>query len=333
MVTGVTEQPASPGGSRHTPAGQPLRFKADWGGANLTRVCGWLANWVWSQTKDHRLSVIHTGRGMADNLRALARGDVDVAVITPACFARLALTGREPFTDDPMPELRAIGLLPHRDAMLVAARADVGVAALADLAACQPPLRLSVGASDADGFMGLGARMVLGSAGVTLADIEARGGQIRYHEEPFGCLDDLRDGRADVIVTEAIMTQNWVRLAERIRLRFIGLADAQLRRLREEWDMRGITIPARYLPGLSEEVTTLDYSGWLIVTTSALPDQVASLLARAITENAGPLEMQYRHLPADRSPLAYPITVEHAAAAPIPLHPAADQVYRSALRS
>ena len=333
MVTGATERPANPGGSGHAPPGPPLRFKADWGGANLTRVCGWLANWVWNQTKDHRLSVIHTGRGMADNLRALARGDVDVAVITPACFARLALTGREPFTDDPIPELRAIGLLPHRDAMLVAARADIGVAALADLATHQPPLRLSIGANDADGFMGLGARVVLGSAGLTLADIEARGGEIRYHEEPFGCLDDLRDGRADVIVAEAIMTPNWVQLAEQTRLRFISLTAAQLRRLHQEWDMRGIIIPARYLPGMSEEVATLDYSGWLIVTTSALPDPVASLLARAITENAGPLEMQYRHLPADRSPLAYPITVEHATTAPIPLHPAADQVYRSALRS
>lgn len=333
MATDTTDRSAQAGHSRQVPDQPPLRLKADWGGANLTRVCGWLANWVWNQTEDHRLSVICTGRGMADNLRALAAGDVDVAVITPACFARLALTGRGPFAGRPMPQLRAIGQLPHRDAMLIAARADLGVAALDDLPARRPALRLSIGADDADGFMGLAAHMVLGSAGVTLADIEAWGGRVRRHEEPFGCLDDLRYGRADVIVAEAIMTRNWLQLAEQVPLRFISLTATELRLLEEGWGLGGITVPASYLPGMSEDVVALDYSGWLIVTTATLPEHVASLLARAITENAGPLEMQYRHLPADRSPLAYPVTVEHAACPPIPLHPAAARVYSSAQRS
>jgi TRAP-type uncharacterized transport system substrate-binding protein len=286
---------------------------------------------VWNQTPDHRLSVIHTGRGMGDNLRALAAGEVDVAVITPGCFAKLAADGLGPFADRPMPELRGIASLPHRDAMLFAGHADLGIENLSDLQARKPAVRLSIGANDPDGFMGLGARILLGAAGVTLSHIEAWGGSIRYHEEPFGCLEDLEAGRADVIISEAIMTPNWVRLSQRVPLRFVGVNGQEAGRLREDWGLGTVTVPAGYLTGMTQDVTTLDYADWLIVTTTALPDEDAALLARSVTENAAPLEMQYRHLPAERSPLSYPITAEHAAATSVPLHAGAEAVYNAVL--
>ena len=54
-------------------------------------------------------------------------GEVDVAVSTPAGFARMALDGRGLFADEPLPTLRAIGSIPHRDAMLVAIPAHLGI--------------------------------------------------------------------------------------------------------------------------------------------------------------------------------------------------------------
>ncbi|MEV4516322.1 TAXI family TRAP transporter solute-binding subunit [Dactylosporangium sp. NPDC049525] len=307
-----------------------LRFRGDWGAVNLTRACGWLANWVWAQTADHRLSVIHTGRGMGDNLRALADGEVDVAVVTPACFAQLAVEGRGPFREHPMPQLRAIARLPHRDAMLFTGRAELGIRSLTQLAAERPALRLSIGTDDPDGFMGLGAQIVLGSAGITLDDIRKWGGDVRHHEEPFGCIDDLHTGAADVIISEAIMTQNWQNLCHDVPVTFVGLEPHELRRIETEWGLGSVTVPAGYLPGMTSDVTTLDYADWLIVTTAELPDEVAALLARAVVEAPGPFEMQYRHLPVERSPLTYPIAVSHAASTTIPLHPAAAEIYRSA---
>jgi TRAP-type uncharacterized transport system substrate-binding protein len=268
---------------------------------------------------------------MGDNLRALAAGEVDVAVITPGCFAKLAADGLGPFADRPMPELRGIASLPHRDAMLFAGHADLGIENLSDLQARRPALRLSIGANDRDGFMGLGARILLGAAGVTLSHIEAWGGSIRYHEEPFGCLEDLEAGRADVIISEAIMTPNWVRLSNNVPIRFVGVSDQEAGRLRDDWGLGTVTIPAGYLTGMTQDVTTLDYADWLIVTTTALPDEDAALLARSVTENATPLEMEYRHLPVERSPLSYPITAEHAAATSVPLHAGAEAVYNAVL--
>lgn len=253
---------------------------------------------------------------MGDNLRALAAGEVDVAVITPGCFAKLAAEGLGPFAERPMPELRGIASLPHRDAMLFAGHADLGIANLSDLPANKPALRVSIGANDRDGFMGLGARILLGAAGIELGDIEAWGGSIRYHEEPFGCLDDLEAGRADVII---------------MPLRFVSLNDEETHRLCHEWGLGTVTVRAGYLTGMTEDVKTLDYSDWLVVTTTDLPDEDAALLARAVIEDPMPLEMQYPHLPVERSPLSYPITAEHTAATSVPLHSGAQAVYRAAL--
>lgn len=315
-----------------TPAGVEggkLRLRGDWGAYNLTRACGWLANWMWKQTPDHRLSVIHTGRGMGDNLRALARGEVDVAISTPGAFAKLALEGIGPFADGPMPELRAIASLPHRDAMLFAAPETLGIGSLAQLRTERRPIRLSIGAADQDGFMGFGAGLVLESAGISLRDIEDWGGSISYHEDPFGCLSDLASGAADAVIAEAVMTPQWSDLADQVRLRFVSLDEDEVESLSAQWKLGTITLPAGYLTGMSAAVRTLDFSDWLVVTTTALPDEDAACLARAVMEDANTLELQFRHLPSERSPLTYPITVEHASTTSIPLHPGAQSAYET----
>src|SRR5918999_4022011 len=97
-----------------------LRFQGDWGGANLTRICGWIAGELFNRAAKGTRSTIRTGRGMGDNLVAVARGEVDVAVATPAGFARMARAGQGPFVKEPLQSLRAVACVPHHDAMLVA---------------------------------------------------------------------------------------------------------------------------------------------------------------------------------------------------------------------
>lgn len=304
-----------------------LRFQGDWGSVNLTRTCGWLAHYVFDHTPDHRRSIIATGRGMGDSFRALAAGIVDVAVATPASFAPLALNGLGPFRDQAMPDLHALAVLPHRDAMIAVARADLGFTQLADVARYQAPLRISLGTGDCDGFMGLGGQMLLESAGVDLDTVVSRGGTITRHEEPFPSIHDLREGRADLMISEAIMTPDWTQLATETDVTFLPLTPDQQTWIAERYGVGGVEVPAGYFPGQDAPLPALDYAGWIILTTSKLPDEVAELLARAVVENAEVLARQYRHLPADRSPLAYPIDYRVARRTPVPLHPAAARVY------
>ena len=307
-----------------------LRFRGDWGAYNLTRTCGWLAQFVHDHTPEHRLSAIHTGRGMGDNLRALAAGEVDVAVATPASFAALALRGAGPFAGTPMPDLRGIAVVPHHDAMIAVARADLGFTSLSDAAGHDGPLRISLGVDDPDGFMGFAGNVLLAAAGVEEAAVVAAGGAVRRYEQPFAAIADLREGRADLMISEAIMTPDWVRLATEADVTFLPMTAEEQQRVAQAHQLGTRTVEAGYFPGVEQPLEVLDYAGWLVVTTASLPDDVAALLARAVVEDGERLAGQYRHLPAERSPLRYPIDHREARLTPVPLHPAAAEVYRRA---
>lgn len=305
----------------------PLRFRADWGGANLVRAAGWLAQYVWDHTDDRRRSVIHTGRGMGDNLRALAAGEVDVALATPAAFARLAREGRGPFADEPLTNLVAIAALPHRDAMLPAARRDLGFSNLADMMQYDGPLRVALEVNDRDGFMGLACDIVLDATRVDLDQIVARGGSVVRYEQPFDAVDDLREGRVDVMISEAIMTPDWQRLASEAEVTFLSLSDQQSTWIAERWGLAVLDVPAHYFPGQDQPVTALDYSDWIVATTTDLPEDVARLLARAFVEDTEYFARGYRHLPVEYSPLRYPIDYRLARRTSLPLHPAVEAEY------
>ncbi len=306
-----------------------LRLQGDWGAFNLTRICGWLAQWVYDNTPDQRRSVIFTGRGMGDSFRALAQGEVDVAVATPGPFARLAQQGLGPFEGAAIPQLCALAVLPHRDAMIAVARADLGLKHLSDAAEHPGPLRISLGTGDRDGFMGFAGDTLLAAAGIDLADVEARGGVVTRHEQPFDSVADLREGRADVMISEAIMTPDWARLATEAEVTFLPLSDTEQRWIADRYGLGTLQVPAGYFPGV-DSLDVLDYAGWFIATTTDLPDDVAALLARAVVDNSELLARQYHHLPSDHSPLAYPIDFREASKTSIPLHPAAAEVYRTA---
>lgn len=226
--------------------GEPLSFKVDWGGANLVRAGGWLSQWVCEQTPDHRQSVLLTERGMGDNLASLAKGEVDVALATPASFAGLALEGTGPFKGRGIPELVAIGALPHRDAMIPVAKREFGFTSHTDVAAYEGPLRVSLGSGDQDGFMGFGAEVVLAAGGIDLEEIVARGGQVTRHEQPFDAIADLRQGRADLMISEAIMTPDWQDLGQDGGVTFLSLCGAEADAI--ETLFRRSTSPAKSNP-------------------------------------------------------------------------------------
>lgn len=132
------------------------------------------------------------------------------------------------------------------------------------------------------------------------------------------------------MISEAIMTPDWVRLATEAEVTFLSLTPPEQRWLAETYELGTRTVEGGYFPGVAAPLTVLDYAGWLVATTASLPDEVAALLARAVVEDPETLARQYRHLPVGRSPLHYPIDHREARLTPVPLHPAAAEVYRLA---
>lgn len=307
-----------------------LRFMGDWGAINLTRICGWLAQEVWDHTPGDTRSLIYTGRGNADNLRAVAQGEVDVAVVTPSTFAEMALRGRGLFEGEAYPYLRALGEVPHVDRLLFAVRQDLGVTSLAEIRDGRVPLRLAISPNDGVSFPGYAAHRVLAGSGIAPEKLQEWGGTILEHERPFECLDDLNEGRADAVFHEAIMTPNWRDLANEHDLSYLPVESEVLDEVEQEFGWRRAVVEQGYLRGLEAGVETLDFSGYLVAVREDMPDDVAYLLAWILGETTSKLESQYHHLPADRSPVAYPIDRQTLASTAIPLHRAAADYYQRA---
>src|SRR2546423_15682755 len=86
-----------------------LHFYGDWGQANLHRVCGWLAQELGDRAPAGSRFAIWSGRGGADPVRAVGRGEGDVALTTPAAVAAAAPAGRGRYAGEALPHLPPAG--------------------------------------------------------------------------------------------------------------------------------------------------------------------------------------------------------------------------------
>ena len=322
----MTVSPPAP----HLGRSVSLNFQGDWGRANLHRVLGVLTYEIGRLSGPYTKTAIVNGRGGLDALQAVGRGQVDVAMTTPAAFARLAFEGIGPAQGEAFAHLRAIGAVPQNDRMIVAARGEFGIVDFAALRARRPALRITRGCTDGVNFMGLAAQELFLAHGLDDAELLSWGCKFIEREEPHECTSDMLAGRADMIVMEAVMTAYWKDMAERIPLTFLPLEAEAEDSLRARFGWTGATLPAGYHRGLEAETRFLDFSDFLIVTTTDLPDDIAYALAWSLVERWDGIERQYRHIPPERSPVSYPLDPRAACRAAIPLHPGAKRYYRDA---
>jgi TRAP-type uncharacterized transport system substrate-binding protein len=319
-----------------------LQLIGDWGHANLHRVCGWLSAEVVARCGPGSRAATWTGDGWLTNVRALVDRQVDVAVVTPASLAAMARAGKGPFAGRPLPELRALGVVPQFDRLVLGVRSDLGITSFADLRDRRPPLRISTAELDGgDNLVGYAARLLMEASGVPEATLQAWGG--RYvafshlppwapeHTWPGAYVERVRAGEADAVIFEAIMLPTWQEVAVDPGLTFLGLEEDALRRAEAEAGWPRADVPASYFPNQDRPLTTLDFADFLVVCREDLPADLAHLLAYCLGETRDVLERQYRHLPPERSPVTYPLDPVRMGQAPIPLHEGAERYY-AALR-
>ncbi|MGH7899483.1 MAG: TAXI family TRAP transporter solute-binding subunit [Candidatus Binatia bacterium] len=304
-----------------------LHFQGDWGQANLHRVCGWLSQEMGDRTGPHSRFAIWNGRGGIDAVHAVGRGAVDVGLTTPAAFAAMALDGRGPYGGEAYPHLRAIGIVPQYDRLVLAVAADSGIRSFDDLRRKRPPLRMATSPDDGVNHIGLAVQRIMALAGIPRHELESWGGRYLEAERPPDCIARMRSGEADAIFHEAIMAQWWQELADHRDLWFVPIEEGVLDSLERDLGWPRATLPAGYFRGLEAPLETLDFSDFLVVVRADMPDDVAELLTWCLIETRDALEAQYRHIPPERSPVSWPLESQVMARAPIPLHPAAERWY------
>jgi len=243
-------------------------------------------------------------------MAALQGAQADIAVVTPAAAVPLLQPGG----------LCALGVIGQRDRLVAVADAALPVSAAADLAVTGSAT-VATCPDDGVNLIGLAAHKALRLAGVDTGKLS-----FRYDERPFPAISAFADGDADVLITEAIMMPQWQRIAAKRPVRYLAWGDDVLTAFAAEgWP--SATVAAGYLPGLAEDLRTLDFSDFALLCPRTLADDVAYLAVWCMVKTRRALEAQYAHLPPDHSPVTYPLVPADMARTPIPLHPAAAGAY------
>src|SRR5947208_1394432 len=116
-------------------------FQAGGHNHHYGRIAHWLAAHLWQRFPDVTVN-IKMGTAYRD-VRAVGDGLAQIGVGTPAVSARLCLDGQGTF-ERPRPALRSIGVVPHRDALVVGAVEELGLTTVDEVRERRMPLRLSV---------------------------------------------------------------------------------------------------------------------------------------------------------------------------------------------
>lgn len=300
-----------------------LHLRGDWGTANLHRVCGWISQELGDRCGPHTRIATWRGRGFSDSVRAVGRGEVQVALTTPAAFTVAALEGAGVYTNESYPDLRALGVVPQRDRLVVGVHKELGVTTFAELRERKPVLRLATSVHDGVNHVGLAAHHVLTRSGV---DVTGWGGELLQDERPDESLDHVKEGRANAIVHEAVMLPAWQEIGR--HLNFLEVEKDVLDSLYDDFGWPAATVEDGYFPDRTA-FTTLDFSDFLVLTRADLPDDVAYAIAWVLGETRQILERQYHHLAPERSPVTYPLDPVTMGKTPVPLHPGAAQYYNA----
>lgn len=306
-----------------------VRFKADQGTANFTRVCGWLAAGLRARSAPDSTFSIWTGSAYKDNVLAIGRGEVDVALTTPPAFAAQARAGVGMYQGEAFPDLRAIGTVPQTDRLVLAVAADTGLTSFEDIRRREYPLRISTEIDDGINGVGWGVARVFEAHGFSVDDLRRWGGAIvDAGGSPRTALDRAIDGTADAIFHEAIMSPLWVTLTETRTMRFLPMRPDVLDTLAQDYFFESAVIPQGKFRGVTADVPTLDWADFVILVRAEMPDALARALAELLVETWDTLEATYRHIPPERSPVSYPLNPYTTwRGVQVPLHPGAEQYF------
>jgi NMT1-like family len=258
-------------------------------------------------------------------LKAVAQRKISLVWINPSVAATLAFRGKGLFSR-PLP-IRCIAVFPSYDVMAFAVHMSTGIISLAQIKKERIPLRLSTG-NTTQAFLTHSPTMftvsaVMKAAGFTLADIRKWGGRIQSVSRPShpDRRAAIENGTINAVFDEGI--KSWGQTALDHGFRYLPVEGEILKRLVAVGYRPSVVSRSRF-QGMSEEVKTVDFSGWPMVVHAEMAEEVAYALCEAIDARKG-------SIPTDNfKPLEVAQLCANDEEAPydVPLHPGAQRFYR-----
>lgn len=237
----------------------------------------------------------------------------------------MAYRGKGPFRKR-LP-LRAIAVFPSYDVMGFAVHKSTGITSLSQITKERYPLKLSTRIVTPEALKENSTMFtvatVMRAAGFTMGDLRKWGGKIHLAPRPSDPVrrQSIEDGTVNAIFDEGI--KSWARTALDNGFRFLPV-EGTIRKTMVTMGYRPAVMAKSRFPGMAEDITTLDFSGWPMIVRADMPEAVAYALCEAIenrkevipTDNYKPLDMAQLCANDEETPYD------------VPLHPGAKRFYR-----
>ncbi|HKT16468.1 MAG TPA: TAXI family TRAP transporter solute-binding subunit [Stellaceae bacterium] len=255
----------------------------------------------------------------------VTKGGIEAAFVNPSAMLTQAYRGVGLF-DAPLP-VRILGSYPSWDRFVVAIRKNSGFKSLHDVKKARYPLQMSLREDPTHSTLVL-VEQLFAFYGMTIKDIESWGGRVHPCGPPGDRkrLNGLRDGTIDAVFDEGIRT--WFGEALACGLAPIELEPDAFAHM-EKLGWRRVLIPAGHFQGLNSDHPCIDFSGWPLYASAALPDQVAYDICNAFAARHD--EMPWEE--GTHQGILQVFTETDATPMDVPLHPGAERWLRENGRS
>jgi TRAP-type uncharacterized transport system substrate-binding protein len=263
--------------------------------------------------------------GSFPEIRGVAEGKFSLAWVNPSVLLTMAYRGKGPFRKR-LP-VRTLAVFPSYDVMGFAVHESTGITSFSQIKKERVPLKLSTrlvtpSALRENSTM-FTVAAVMRAAGFSFSQLRKWGGKIHLASRPS---DPARRASIENRTVNAIFDEgikSWVRTALENGFRFLPVEGSVLKSM-VAMGYRPTVMSKSRFPGMAEDITALDFSGWPMIVRADMKDDVAYAICEAIekrkeaipTDNYKLLEMAQLCANDDEAPYD------------VPLHPGAARFYR-----
>ena len=245
---------------------------------------------------------------------------VDVSHVNPSVIATMCYRGKG-YYKEALP-LRALACFPSWDRIAFVVSAELGVRSVRDIVRNRIPLRVSTRTAGIDNSTHYAISTIMSLYGLTFRKITRWGGEVDECAHPSSPkrIESIKARRVDAVFDEGLSTK-WLEAALDNGYEVLHLDEDVIQGM-EALGFKRAVIPRRRFPGLKEDVRTVDFSGWPVITHKWLSDDMAYSLCESIYRRR-------RDIPVDAPRLNIRQVCRDTDAGPlgIPLHPGAQKFY------
>lgn len=263
------------------------------------------------------------GSSTIEGIQEVASYQTTLAIINPAVMLALAHRGSGPFTAPQ--NVRQIAVLPSEDQLVLAVRAQTGLAGFEEIVSKRAKLRIAL-RGQPDHSINYMMKDITAAAGFSLAELKSWGGEIRMEgsvpRPESRKFQDMEAGKLDALFDEG--ASSWLNQALDKGFTVLPLAEATMQKLEAQGYRRAWLRKSVY-PKLPRDILTVDFSGWTIFTHDRAPDALVMDICTALITRKHLLPWDGPgDLPIERMAREAPDTPQL-----VPFHPAAELFWRS----